>query len=456
MNPRQVWQAALSELQAQVSRTTYDTWLKHVTLVGLEQGVCILGVPSSFAKEWLESRLRPLIERTLSGLVGQPIQIEVVVQTPKRSAAVPPAPLLEGLANEPESTPAPAPGPPSRSPWQPHPRYTFATFIVGPSNQIAHAAALAVAQRPAEAYNPLFIYGGVGLGKTHLLHAIGHVALSRGLRVLYVTSEDFTNDLIEAIRVRSTEEFRARYRTNDVLLVDDIQFLAGKEATQEEFFHTFNALHSANRQIVISSDRPPKAIAALEERLRSRFEWGLIADIQPPDFETRVAILRAKAEGQPVPVPPEVLDFLAQRIQRNIRELEGALNRVVAYAALKRLPLTVETAGAALRELLQAPARKRLTPAQVIEAVARYYRVDPRALRGKQRDRQIVRPRQVAMYLMREETEASLPEIGRELGGRDHTTVLHGWEKIKAEVEVDDELRKAVLAIREALYASAS
>jgi chromosomal replication initiator protein len=331
-------------------------------------------------------------------------------------------------------------------------RWTFESFIVGPSNKFAFAAAQAVADEPASAYNPLFIHGGVGLGKTHLLHAIAQATAARGMRVLYVTCEQFTNDLIDSIQRRQTDEFRAAYRSNDLLLIDDIQFLAGKESTQEEFFHTFNDLHSSRRQIVISSDRPPRAIATLEQRLTSRFEWGLIADIQPPDLETRTAILRARAMGARPPVPGEVIDLLAQRVQRNVRELEGSLTTVSAYARLNGLPLTVETASKALAEVTERRGRQ-VQPSEVLAVVSRHYAVEPKLLRGKQRDREIVMPRHVAMYLMREETTASLLEIGRELGGRDHSTVLHGWEKVKGEVDVDDRLRKDVLAIREKLLA---
>ncbi len=330
-------------------------------------------------------------------------------------------------------------------------RYTFATFIVGSANQLAHAASLAVAEAPGQAYNPLFLYGGVGLGKTHLLHAIGHVAVERNMSVLYVSSETFTNEIVNAIRYRTTEEFRAKYRSADLLLVDDIQFIAGKDSTEEEFFHTFNSLYESNRQIVICSDRPPKAIVSLEERLRSRFEWGLIADIQPPTLETRVAILRAKADMMHRAVPDEVIEYLATRIHSNIRELEGSLNRLLAFSQLQGMPLTIDTAKAALASLATDGRQRRVSVADVLEAVAEHYRISADDLRGKQRDKHIVVPRQVAMYLMRQETEASLMEIGQALGGRDHSTVLHGCEKIDREVNEDSALRKDVLAIRQQL-----
>ncbi len=332
-----------------------------------------------------------------------------------------------------------------------NPRYTFSTFIVGSGNQLAHAASLAVAEAPGQAYNPLFLYGGVGLGKTHLLHAIGHTAVERNQTVLYVSSETFTNEIINAIRYRNTEEFRAKYRSADVLLVDDIQFIAGKESTEEEFFHTFNSLYETNRQIVICSDRPPKAIVALAERLRSRFEWGLIADIQPPDLETRVAILRAKADILGRHVPDEVIQFLASRVHSNIRELEGGFNRLLAFSQLQGLPLTIEMAKAALASLAEDGRQRRVGVDDVLQAVAEHYRVSIEDLRGKQRDKHIVVPRQIAMYLMRQETEASLLEIGQALGGRDHSTVMHGCDKINREVNENASLRKEVLSIRQQL-----
>jgi chromosomal replication initiator protein len=331
-------------------------------------------------------------------------------------------------------------------------RYTFATFIVGGANQLAHAASVAVAEAPGQAYNPLFLYGGVGLGKTHLLHAIGHTAIARGLQVLYVSSETFTNEIINAIRFRTTEEFRAKYRSVDMLLVDDIQFIAGKDSTEEEFFHTFNSLYEMSKQIVICSDRPPKAIVSMEERLRSRFQWGLIADIQPPDLEMRVAILRAKADLLQQTVPDEVLQYLATEVQSNIRELEGSLNRLLAISQLQGKPLSIETARGALTTIALDGKRRHVGTGEVLAAVSEYYRIPIADLQGKQRDKHIVGPRQVAMYLMRQETEASLLEVGQALGGRDHSTVLHGCEKIGREINENTALRKEVLAIRQRLF----
>jgi chromosomal replication initiator protein len=332
-----------------------------------------------------------------------------------------------------------------------NPRYSFDTFIVGNSNRLAHAASLAVAEAPGESYNPLFLYGGVGLGKTHLLHAIGHQGVQTGLAVLYVSSEQFTNEIVNAIRYRTTEEFRAKYRSVDILLVDDIQFIAGKESTEEEFFHTFNSLYELSKQIVICSDRPPKAIVSLEERLRSRFEWGLIADIQPPDLETRMAILRVKADALRYRVPDEIIAYIAGRVQTNIRELEGCLNRLMAYQQLHRTELTIEVARAAMSSLGEDVRESRLNGRQIAEVVAEFYHISLEAMCGKQRDKHIVMPRQIAMYLIRQETTVSLLEIGQLFGGRDHSTVLHACEKIDRAVNINPILRREIVAIREQL-----
>ncbi|MDH4137240.1 MAG: chromosomal replication initiator protein DnaA [Anaerolineae bacterium] len=443
MKANQIWQAALGELQLQMTKATFDTWVKNTHVVSFEDGTFIIGVHNAFTKDWLENRLLTTVKRTLVGIVGRSVEVKFTVWAKEPPESDEALPLLQTIAPLPESA---ANGPPTML----NPRYTFDTFVVGSNNRLAHAASLAVAEKPAEAYNPLFIYGGVGLGKTHLLHAVGHMSQRHCGEVLYVSSETFTNDLINSIRNHTTEEFRERYRNIDVLLVDDIQFIAGKESTQEEFFHTFNTLHSANKQIIISSDRAPKAILTLEERLRSRFEWGLIADIQPPDLETRIAILRFKAEQQATPVPDKVIDLIAHRIQSNIRELEGALNRVIAHASLMRCPLTVEVAITALQDFGPAPGS--LSVDQIIEDVAQFYSLETKDLLGRRRSKDIVTARQMAMYLAREETNASLPQIGRALGGRDHTTVLHGYGKIHAQVEEDDRLRREMLAIKELLY----
>jgi chromosomal replication initiator protein len=337
-----------------------------------------------------------------------------------------------------------------------NPRYTFRTFIVGSANRLAHAASLSVAERPGEAYNPLFLYGGVGLGKTHLMHAVGNAVVQRYPRkkVVYATSEKFTNDFITAIREGRIDDFRARYRKIDLLLIDDIQFIADKERTQEEFFHTFNAIHEDGKQIVLSSDRPPKQINTLEERLRSRFEWGLIADLTAPDLETRIAILRTKSEEQGVRVASEALEFVARKVVSNIRELEGALNRIAAYASMQGIPITVDVAQAVLSNVLYRPSKRAVTPERIAMAVSEYYDVDLEILRGQKRDRAIVVPRQIAMYLMREETDVSLLRIGAELGGRDHSTVLHACKKIDKEVARNEELRRELAAVRESIYSN--
>jgi chromosomal replication initiator protein len=439
-----VWSAALGELQLQVTQATFDTWLRDSRLLKYEDGTFVIGVKNGYAKDWLEHRLLAIIKRTLARQTGKTVAVQFVVwseETQPQTDDV--LPLLN---------PSPSASVPTQvlSSANLNPRYTFDNFVVGPGNRLAHAASMAVAESPANAYNPLFIYGGVGLGKTHLLHAIGHDCQAQGLHVLYVSSEKFTNDLIEAIRSHTTDAFRDKYRTADVLLVDDIQFIAGKESTQEEFFHTFNTLHGTGKQIIVSSDRAPKAMSTLEERLRSRFAWGLIADIQPPDLETRIAILRSKSIACGVSVPDEILVLIAGRIQSNIRELEGALNRVAALSTLTHQPLTPEVADTALDNLL--PQRGKLTPDQIIEAVGHHFGVEVAALQGHSRSQVIARPRQVAMYLIREETGASLPQIGALLGGRDHTTILHGCTRIADLIEEDTNLRREIIALRQRLY----
>jgi len=434
----QVWQTALGELQLKVTRATFETWVKDTRVLSYQDGEFSIGVHSAFAKDWLENRLASLIKRTLSRIMGRSAEVSFVVWSPVEETHNP-GPLwkkratLSDIAHKTLS-----------------PQYTFDQFVVGSANQLAYVASRAVADNPATAYNPLFLYGGVGLGKTHLLHAIGNHSYHQGLKVRYVSSENFTNDLINSIRTHSTIEFRERYRSLDLLLIDDIQFIAGKESTQEEFFHTFNELHSAGRQIVITSDQSPKSIFTLEDRLRSRFEGGLIADIQPPPLETRIAILRFKADSQPVPVPHDVLDMIAQQVQSNVRELEGALNRVVAHAVLMKMPLTRDMAQTALEEYT--PRKGNFALEHVFQEVAKFYDIEFDDITGRSRAQKVVLPRQVCMYLSREETRASLPQIGRLLGNRDHTTVLYGYDKIADLVEQDSRLRRDIMTIRERLY----
>jgi chromosomal replication initiator protein len=461
-NPTQVWQAALGELQLQVSKANYMTWLKDTQLISYEDGLFVIGAPTAFATEWLENRLQSLVRKTLIGITGRTVDVRFVVTPSGRAVArglktVPRAAEAAGARSAaPTQLPVTRPlTPVAAGPAGLNARYTFDTFIVGSTNRLAHAAARGVADRPGEGYNPLFIYGGVGLGKTHLLHAIGHATVAAGKSVVYVSTETFTNEFINSIRERKADEFRAKYRQADVLLIDDIHFISGKEQTQEEFFHTFNDLHSSNRQIVLSSDRPPKSMPLLEDRLRSRFEWGLITDVQPPDFETRVAILRAKAQANRLVIADEVLDFVAHKVKTNIRELEGSLNRVTAYASANRIKITVEVASAALSELSQSgPTRRTVSADIVINTVAEYYGVESKDLKGKKRDQEIAFPRQIAMHLMREELQISLSEIGKHLGGRDHTTVMYGCDKIGKELGHNGQLRREILEIKEGLYAT--
>ena len=460
MDAKQVWRAALGELQVSLSPANFETWLRDTQLVDVDDQRFRIAVPNGFAKDWLETRYRSLISQTLARIVGYSVQVEFAVQG---TDGIPAAPTeAQAAAAGPQATgPAPAvrlePGRVGGEGGTTNinARYTFTNFIVGSANRLAHAASLSVAERPGHAYNPLFLYGGVGLGKTHLMHAIGNQVIAKfpRKRVVYATSEKFTNEFITSIQQGKIDEFRARYRRIDLLLIDDIQFIADKERTQEEFFHTFNAIHEDGKQIVLSSDRPPKAILTLEERLRSRFEWGLIADLTAPDLETRIAILRAKSEEGAVPITSDVIEFIARKVVSNIRELEGALNRIVAYASMGAMPISIELAQAVLSNVLYNPKKRQVTPERIAMAVADYYGVQMEALKGQKRDKAIVTPRQVAMFLMRQETDVSLLRIGAELGGRDHSTVLHACDKITRESAVNDELRREIAAVRELIYA---
>ncbi len=450
MDAKQVWRAALGELQVSLSPANYETWLRETHLVDVDEQRFRIAVPNGFAKDWLETRYRSLISQTLARVVGYSVQVEFVVTANGEAQAA----STEAQAVHVEPTRVGAPEGGGGGVTNLNPRYTFTNFIVGSANRLAHAASLSVAERPGHAYNPLFLYGGVGLGKTHLMHAIGNAVVTKfpRKRVVYATSEKFTNEFITSIQQGKIDEFRARYRRIDLLLIDDIQFIADKERTQEEFFHTFNAIHEDGKQIVLSSDRPPKAILTLEERLRSRFEWGLIADLTAPDLETRIAILRAKAEEQGTPITSDVIEFIARKVVSNIRELEGALNRIVAYASMGAMPISIELAQAVLSNVLYNPKKRQVTPERIAQAVSDYYGVAMDQLRGQKREKSIVVPRQIAMFLMREETDVSLLRIGAELGGRDHSTVLHACGKITREMQVNDEMRREVAAVRELIY----
>ena len=465
MDRRQVWRATLGELEISLSQATFETWFRRTALIRVDEAssTFTIGVSSGFAKDWIEERYRSLIAQTIAKIVGYSVtlQVEVVSEAEldahgalagKRSASTDGATPLHAAAPAGDAVRVVDASEPTR-PTNLNARYTFATYVVGSASRLAHAASQSVSERPGGAYNPLFLYGGTGLGKTHLLHAIGNAVMERSpkRRVLYITGEAFTNEFILSIQQGAADAFRSRFRKIDVLLIDDIQFIADKERTQEEFFHTFNALHSAGKQIVITSDRTPKEISLLEERLRSRFEWGLIADISSPDLETRIAILRSKVEESGVVVADEVLEQVARRVQSNVRELEGALTRLVAVGRLSGMPVTMELAARVLSEAVYPSPKRILEPEQVVAVVAEHYGVTVEQLRGPKRDREIVVPRQIAAYLSREETDASLVRIGGALGGRDHSTIIHACSKIEREMSYDAELRREVALLREAL-----
>jgi chromosomal replication initiator protein len=449
MNGEQIWQAAQEELRFQLSKPSYETWLKNASLVGREKNAFKIGVPTKLAKDWLEDRYSAMIKETLSAIVSGDVSVAFEVIPGKTEAAASRSAIA--VAEEP---PHEEEEPVLHEASQLNPKFQFQHFVVGNNSRFAHAACRAVAETPAKAYNPLFLYGGVGLGKTHLMHAIGHAVLEKHARrrVAYVTSEKFMNEMISSIQEGRMNDFRTRYRTVDVLLVDDIQFLAGKDRTQEEFFHTFNSLHELNKQIVISSDRPPKEIPTLEDRLRSRFQWGLIADIQAADFETRVAILKSKVGPYARLVPEDVLSFIAHKIQKNIRELEGALIRVIAHASLNRSAVNVEMAAKLLQDVIPSTETRTLSIDTISRTVASFYHISLEEMKGKRRDKHIVFPRQVAMFLIREETASSLPAIGQAFGGRDHTTVLHSYEKISTDSKEDQRLQADLRKLREILY----
>jgi len=473
MDAEQAWQSALGQLQMEMPKASFDTWVRDTQIKSYDDGLFTVSVRNAYARDWLESRLSSTVTRLLMGIMNRSVEVDFVVHSNEgRGNEIDPSatsptstaahqgldgttPIRPGQhssnppAEEPGIVVDELPVPNLRSATL-NPRYTFENFVVGPNNRLAHAASQAVAENPATAYNPLFLYGGVGLGKTHLLHAIGNYCQEHGQNVLYVSSEEFTNDMISAIRSHTTQAFREKYRSADVLLVDDIQFIAGKESTQEEFFHTFNTLHGQNKQIIVSSDRPPKSLVTLEERLRSRFEWGLTADIQLPDLETRLAILGSKAERLGRTVPAEIMELIARRVQSNIRELEGALNRIVAFGDLSGMALTPQLAEVALADLL--PQRGDVKPTAVVDMVAKTFNLSVERLLSPDRSHDVALPRQIAMYLMRE-TNVSLPQIGQALGGRDHTTVMYACDKVADLLERDDRLRTQVGQIRRQLYA---
>ncbi|OXM14513.1 chromosomal replication initiator protein DnaA [Paenibacillus herberti] len=437
-----LWQQVLSIIQTKLSKPSFDTWFKATKADFSDEGLIVVTAPTTFAVEWLESRYTKLVRSTVSDYVGKSVDIRFTIEENRPPEPAQPAQQLIKQA------PATAGEPFSH---MLNPKYTFDTFVIGANNRFAHAASLAVAEAPAKAYNPLFLYGGVGLGKTHLMHAIGHYIMEHNpsTKVMYISSEKFTNEFINAIRDNRGESFRNKYRNIDVLLIDDIQFLAGKDGTQEEFFHTFNALHEERKQIVISSDRTPKEIPTLEERLRSRFEWGLITDIQPPDLETRIAILRKKAKAENLDIPNEAMAYIANQIDTNIRELEGALIRVVAYSSLINEDISSHLAAEALKDIIPSSRPKMITIHDIQQRVGEFYGLKLDEFKARKRTKAVAYPRQIAMYLSRELTDYSLPKIGEAFGGRDHTTVIHAHEKISKQLKLDQELFKIIQNLTE-------
>ena len=435
---QQIWETALGELQIQVSKHNFRTWLEKTVGLSYQDNQFVIGVPNTFVTEYLEKNQRSLIEKTLIGVTHRDMRVLFRIDNGQQHTPDSYKTREEiSTTTQADSTTLNA-------------KYTLDSFVIGSCNHLAYASALGVAKNPGESYNPLFIYGGVGLGKTHLLHGIGHIASAKHLQVCYVSCEQFTNEFINAIQERRTKEFHEKYRSVDMLMIDDIHFISGKEQTEECFFHTFNALHNRNRQIVVTSDRPPKSMPRLAERLCSRFEWGLVVDIQPPDFETRLAILKAKAEQKGENIALDALELIAQQVKQNIRELEGSLNRVIAYARLLQASATPELAAKALENIAtMAPRSTSITPTLVIEAVADSFQLTPADLKGSRRDREIALARQVAMYLIRQETKYPLSQIGQEFSNRNPSTVRHACEKIAAEINVSPYLKRKIRDARQ-------
>lgn len=434
---KELWEKTLNIMKGELTEVSFNTWIKSAVPVSLTNDTIKLSVPNNFTKEILETRYKDLIINAINIISSKKYNIDFSIMTEETIDIEDPKQKKDSkntivVSDEMSATL--------------NPKYTFDSFVIGNSNRFAHAASLAVAESPARAYNPLFIYGGVGLGKTHLMHAIGHYILQNNpkSKVVYVSSEKFTNELINSIRDDKNEDFRNKYRNVDVLLIDDVQFIAGKERTQEEFFHTFNALHEADKQIILSSDRPPKEIPTLEDRLRSRFEWGLIADIQPPDFETRIAILKKKADVENLNISNDVMVYIATKIKSNIRELEGALIRIVAYSSLTNREISVDLASEALKDIISNKQTKQITIDLIQDVVCSYYNMRIDELKSQRRTRNVAYPRQIAMYLCRKLTDTSLPKIGEEFGGRDHTTVIHAYEKISESIKHDEALQEAI------------
>ncbi len=459
MTNEQLWQAVLGEVELSVSKAGFTTWFKNTFIISKDNGEILIAVPNGFAKEWLENKYRKYILKALENILGEVKGVHYVIKAAAGQKKISRIKRPEAAAQRENSS---VDGVISSS--RPvigglrsalNSSYLFENFVVGSNNELAHAACLAVSKNPGKIYNPLFIYGGVGLGKTHLLQSIGNEVLKNDpkKKVRYASSEKFTNELVSAIQNKGTSAFKDVYREIDILIIDDIQFIAGKDKTQEEFFHTFNTLYEKKKQIILSSDRPPKAIPKLEERLRSRFEGGMIADVSFPDMETRLAILKLKAEEKEFEIPDESLKYIASHIQKNIRELQGALNRVIASCQLSHISPNINNTGKILADIIANPVKKAINPKEIITTVSGFYDVSVRDLIKKGRKKEIVKPRQIAMYLMRSEIKASYPNIGERLGGRDHTTVIHAVEKVKADIENDKILEQEIRLIKEKLYA---
>lgn len=433
-----LWGKTLNVIEKKISKPSFETWLKSTKAIALNKNTLIVEAPNDFAREWLDGNYKEILTEILYELIGENMSLKFVIPESNMDD-----PIMVSPANKKPAKPEVIT---DSAQHMLNPKYTFETFVIGSGNRFAHAASLAVAEAPAKAYNPLFIYGGVGLGKTHLMHAIGHYVLEHNpmAKVVYLTSEKFTNEFINSIRDNRPDDFRNKYRNVDILLIDDIQFLAGKESTQEEFFHTFNTLHEENKQIIISSDRPPREIPTLEDRLRSRFEWGLITDITPPDLETRIAILRKKAKADGLDIPNEVMLYIANQIDSNIRELEGALIRVVAYSSLENKDINADLAAEALKSIIPSSKPRVITIQDIQRVVGEQFGVKLEDFSAKKRTKSIAFPRQIAMYLSRELTDFSLPKIGEEFGGRDHTTVIHAHEKISNLIKTDPQFQKQI------------
>jgi len=434
---KNLWNKTLDIIKSELSEVSFNTWIKSCEPISISSDTLKISVPNSFTQDILDKRYKDLVVNSIKAVCSKSYKIEFIIMSDNYDKD-------ENKNNQNQASKSIIVNDEMSSTL--NPKYTFNSFVIGNSNRFAHAASLAVAESPAKAYNPLFIYGGVGLGKTHLMHAIGHYILQNNpnAKVVYVSSEKFTNELINAIKDDKNEEFRNKYRNVDILLIDDIQFIAGKERTQEEFFHTFNELHDANKQIILSSDRPPKEIPTLEDRLRSRFEWGLIADIQVPDFETRMAILKKKADVENLNVANDVMGYIATKIKSNIRELEGALIRIIAYSSLTNRAVTVDLATEALKDIISKKQGKHVTIDSIQDIVSSYFNLRVEDLKSQRRTRNIAYPRQIAMYLSRKLTDMSLPKIGEEFGGRDHTTVIHAYEKISGNLKTDDSLQHTI------------